>query len=112
MRWSGSKSYEVCCFPTLPTPFFNVKTSQFGWEYQFFNWCKTLTITDKPMLFSCSLYETFLGNLVFNMILMINIVVALGYPSFGKMIIATITDTLSAPPLDILHWILITNEIN
>lgn len=40
--------------------------------------------SDKPMLFSCSLYESFLANLVFNMILMINIVVALGYPKFSK----------------------------
>ena len=37
-------------------------------------------VLDRPMLFSCSLYESFLGNLVFSMIVMINIVVALGYP--------------------------------
>lgn len=43
-------------------------------------WQKKLR--NKPMLFSCSLYESFLANLVFNMILMINVVVALGYPSF------------------------------
>lgn len=36
--------------------------------------------TGMPLLFSVSMYETFLGNLVFNMIFMINIVVALGYP--------------------------------
>ncbi|ODM94987.1 Inositol 1,4,5-trisphosphate receptor type 1 [Orchesella cincta] len=41
-----------------------------------------LKLRNKPMLFSCSLYESFLGNLVFHMVLMINIVVALGYPSF------------------------------
>ncbi|CAL8115015.1 unnamed protein product [Orchesella dallaii] len=39
-------------------------------------------LRNKPMLFSCSLYESFLGELVFHMILMINIVVALGYPKF------------------------------
>jgi len=32
------------------------------------------------MLFTCSLYESFLGNLVFVMIFMINIMVALSHP--------------------------------
>ena len=39
-----------------------------------------LSRLDRPVLFGCSLYESFLGNLVFNMVVMLNIVVALGYP--------------------------------
>ncbi|CAG7731913.1 unnamed protein product [Allacma fusca] len=38
------------------------------------------TLLNRQMLYNCSLYESFLGNLVFNMIVMINIAVALGYP--------------------------------
>ncbi|XP_021948195.1 inositol 1,4,5-trisphosphate receptor [Folsomia candida] len=33
-----------------------------------------------PLKYSVSMYESFLGNLVFNMIFMVNVVVALGYP--------------------------------